>query len=83
MLTQIDEVSTAEEARAISAIGVNHAGVLVGTGEFPRELGMAAAGSVAASILPGSKFSALFLAADIVLVEAWAPAALAQAGAHR
>ena len=71
MLTQIYEVSTAEEARAISAIGVNHVGVLVGTGEFPRELGMAAARSVAACILPGSKFSALFLAADIALVEAW------------
>lgn len=35
MLTQIYEISTPEEARAISAIGVDHIGVLVGNGEFP------------------------------------------------
>jgi phosphoribosylanthranilate isomerase len=35
MLTQIYEVSTPEEARAISEIGVDHIGVLVGDGQFP------------------------------------------------
>ena len=36
MLTQIYEVSTIEEAAAISAIGVDHIGVLVGDGRFSR-----------------------------------------------
>jgi phosphoribosylanthranilate isomerase len=38
MLTQICEVCTSDEARAISEIGVDHIGILVGKGEFPREL---------------------------------------------
>ena len=37
MLTQIYEISTTEEAQAISAIGIDHVGILVGNGEFPRE----------------------------------------------
>ena len=36
MLTQVYEISTIEEAAAISAIGVDHVGVLVGDGRFPR-----------------------------------------------
>jgi phosphoribosylanthranilate isomerase len=72
MIVQIYEVSTPEEARSISAIGVDHVGVLVGDGEFPRELSVEAARTVAAGILPGSKFSALFLTANLTLIEAWA-----------
>jgi phosphoribosylanthranilate isomerase len=72
MITQIYEVSTPQEARAISAIGVDHIGILVGRGEFPRELPVAAAGIVAAAVSPGSKVSALFLTADIALIEDWA-----------
>lgn len=72
MIVQIYEVSTRQEARAISAIGVDHIGVLVGNGEFPRELPLEAAGRVAAGILPTSKFSALILSADITLIEACA-----------
>ncbi len=72
MLTQIYEVSTPEEARAISLIGVDHIGVLVGNGQFPRELPVAAAAGVAEAIQPSSKFSALFLSADISLIEGWA-----------
>jgi phosphoribosylanthranilate isomerase len=71
MLTQIYEVSTAEEARAISAIGVDHIGILVGTGEFPRELPLTTAAEVARAIGTPSKFSALFLAADASLIETW------------
>jgi len=71
MLTQIYEVTTAEEARAISAIGIDHVGVLVGDGEFPRELPLEAAKKVVAGILPGSKFSALFLTPDLALIENW------------
>lgn len=72
MLTQIYEVSTPEEARAISAIGVAHVGILVGNGEFPRELPLSAAADVAAAVLPPAKVSALFLTADVSLIEDWA-----------
>jgi phosphoribosylanthranilate isomerase len=72
MLTQIYEVSTPAQARAISAIGVDHIGILVGDGEFPRELPIEAAQRVAAAVAPGSKCSALFLTARIGLIEAWA-----------
>src|SRR3974390_1644343 len=37
VLTQIYEISSPDEARAISEIGIDHIGVLVGDGEFPRE----------------------------------------------
>jgi len=72
MLTQIYEVSTFDEAQAISEIGVDHIGVLVGRGEFPRELPVEAAARVAAGIVPPSKFSALFLTSDISRIERWA-----------
>jgi phosphoribosylanthranilate isomerase len=72
MLTQIYEISTAEKARSISEIGVDHIGVLVGDGTFPRELSVQAAANVAAAVVPPSKVSALFLTADISLIENWA-----------
>ena len=72
MLTQIYEISSPDEAAAISAIGVDHIGILVGTGEFPRELPLAAAANAARAIAPPSKFSALFLTADTSLIERWA-----------
>ena len=72
MLTQIYEVSAAEEAGAIVAIGVDHIGVLVGDGEFPREQSVAAAARVAAAIRPPARFSALFLGAALSRIERWA-----------
>ena len=72
MLTQIYEVSTPEEARAISEIGIDHIGVLVGNGEFPRELSFEAAATIAAAVRPPSKVSALFLTNDVPLIEEWA-----------
>ena len=68
MLTQIYEVSSAQEAAAISEMGVDHIGVLVGDGSFPREQPLASAVQIAAAIRPPSKFSALFLSADIPFV---------------
>jgi phosphoribosylanthranilate isomerase len=64
MLTQIYEVSTPEAAEAISAIGVDHVGILVGTGEFPREQPLAEAKRIAAGLRRPSKLSALFLSSD-------------------
>jgi phosphoribosylanthranilate isomerase len=72
MLTQIDEIATPAEARAISAFGVDHIGILVGDGEFPRELPVGAAKQVAAAIAAGSKSCALFLTARLGLIEMWA-----------
>ena len=72
MLTQIYEVATPAEARANSAIGVDHIGILVGDGEFPRELPVGTAKEVAAAIAVGSKCCALFLTARLGLIEAWA-----------
>ena len=37
MLVQIYEVTTAAEARALGAMGVDHIGVLVGEGSFHGE----------------------------------------------
>ena len=37
MIVQIYEVTTPAEARALGAMGVDHIGVLVGDGSFPRE----------------------------------------------
>jgi phosphoribosylanthranilate isomerase len=72
VLTQIYEVSSPEEAAAISAIGIDHIGVLVGDGRFPREQPVAAAAKSAAAIAPPARFSALFLTDDIPLIIAWA-----------
>lgn len=74
MLTQIYEVQSPAAADAVSAIGVDHVGVLVGWGDFPRELGLSQARDVAAAIRPGSKFSALLLGADAARIEAFARA---------
>jgi phosphoribosylanthranilate isomerase len=72
MLIQIYEISRPDEAGAVSAIGVDHVGVLVGNGQFPRELPVAVAADVAAGISPPTKFCALFLTNDISLIAAWA-----------
>jgi phosphoribosylanthranilate isomerase len=72
MLTQIYEISRPDEARSISEIGIDHIGVLVGRGEFGRELPVDVAAKIAAGIVPPSKFSALFVTADFALIEQWA-----------
>jgi phosphoribosylanthranilate isomerase len=61
MLSQIYEVTTPDEARSICEIGIDHIGVLVGKGEFPRELPVEAAARVAADTIPPSKFSGLLV----------------------
>jgi phosphoribosylanthranilate isomerase len=67
MLTQVYEITSAEEAAAISAIGVDHIGVLVGDGSFPREQSPASAATIAASI-GSARFSALFLSPDVAYI---------------
>jgi phosphoribosylanthranilate isomerase len=74
MLTQIYEVQSPEAADAVSAVGVDHVGVLVGWGDFPREIGFTQAAAVAAAVRPGSKLSMLFLGHDTARIERMAKA---------
>jgi phosphoribosylanthranilate isomerase len=50
-------------------LGVDHVGVLVGDGSFPRELPVREAAEIMEAIRAPSKPSALFLSADLALVE--------------
>ena len=69
MLVQIYEVTSAEEASALTKLGVDHIGVLVGKGEFPREQSIEAAKRIFVGIPPSSKGSALCLSADLSVIE--------------
>lgn len=68
MIVQIYEVSSAEEAATLSQLGVDHIGVLVGDGSFPREQSINGVKEIFAAIKPGSKGSALSLSADLSLI---------------
>lgn len=64
-LVQIYEVTSPEEANELCRIGVNHIGVLVGKGKFPREQSYAATRQIFASVPAPGKKSALSLADQI------------------
>ena len=68
MLVQIYEIASAQEAAALFRMGVDHIGVLVGDGSFPREFSVASALEIGASVEPPSRLCALFLSADIARV---------------
>jgi phosphoribosylanthranilate isomerase len=68
MLTQIYEVTSPEEAAALSALGVEHVGVLVGEGTFPREHSIARAGEIFAGLHSGAKGCALSLSGDLAAI---------------
>jgi phosphoribosylanthranilate isomerase len=72
MLTQIYEISSADEARGVSEIGIDHIGILVGDGEFPREQPLPRAVEIAAAIVGPGRFSALFLTSRVAFIIAWA-----------
>ena len=65
MLVQIYEVQTPEEAIALLRLGVDHIGVLVGDGMFPRELSIAQTNAIFAAVPAGKKRVALSLSADL------------------
>jgi phosphoribosylanthranilate isomerase len=65
MIVQIYEVTTPAEARALRAMGVDHIGVLVGEGSFPREQTIEKARDIFAAIPSGSRASALSLSHDV------------------
>jgi phosphoribosylanthranilate isomerase len=69
MLVQIYEISSPEEAGALSNLGVDHIGVLVGDGSFPREQSIARAREIFAAISQTpSRTSALSLSNDLDLI---------------
>jgi phosphoribosylanthranilate isomerase len=68
MIVQIYEVTTPAEARALGAMGIDHIGVLVGDGSFPREQTIEKAREIFAAIPSGSKASALSLSHDVDLI---------------
>jgi len=61
MIVQIYEVASRDEAAALSAMGVDHIGVLVGDGAFPREQTIAAAREIFDGVHSGAKCCALSL----------------------
>jgi phosphoribosylanthranilate isomerase len=64
-LVQIYEVTSPPEASALAELGVDHIGVLVGKGIFPREQSYAATRQIFAAVPPVAKKSALSLAREI------------------
>jgi len=64
VLVQIYEVQTPEEALALARLGVDHIGVLVGDGRFPRELPLAQAKAIFAAVPLGAKRVALALSEE-------------------
>ena len=69
MLVQIYEVASAEEACALGNLGVDHIGVLVGDGTFPREQSVQQARLIFSAIPSTSRSIALSLSADLRLIE--------------
>jgi phosphoribosylanthranilate isomerase len=64
MLVQIYEVRTPAEAFALARFGVDHVGVLVGDGAFPRELSADRARAIFSAVPPLARRVALSLSAD-------------------
>jgi phosphoribosylanthranilate isomerase len=68
LIVQIYEVSSPDEARALCGIGVDHVGVVVGAGAFPREQSIARAREIFSMISAPSRGSALCLSDDLGLI---------------
>jgi len=69
VITQVYEITSAEEARGLCALGVDHIGVLVGDGSFPREQPIAAARIIVSAVRAPAKASVLSLSGDVRLIE--------------
>jgi phosphoribosylanthranilate isomerase len=77
MIVQIYETTTPQEAAWMARLGVDHIGVLVGPGQFPREVGVEQALEIFAACGGAAKKLALTLSHDLVhigsIVERTAP----------
>jgi phosphoribosylanthranilate isomerase len=69
MIVQIYEVGSPEEARALGELGVDHIGVLVGDGAFPREQPVQRARLILSAVPPAAMGVALLLSADVRMLE--------------
>jgi phosphoribosylanthranilate isomerase len=69
MLVQIYEVTSPDEASVLAKIGVDHIGVLVGEGEFPREQPVEAAKRIFSTIPHSCRGSALSLSSNLNAIE--------------
>lgn len=68
MIVQIYEVTAPAEARDLGAMGIEHIGVLVGDGSFPREQTIEKAREIFAAIPAESKALLLSLSDDVDLI---------------
>jgi phosphoribosylanthranilate isomerase len=68
MIVQIYEITSAAEACALGEMGVDHIGVLVGDGSFPREQTIETARDIFAAISSKSKSCLLSLSPDMDLI---------------
>ena len=68
MIVQIYEVSTPEEASALCRFGVDHIGILVGDGTFPRERSIGQAREILGAVSAPSEGSVLSLSTDLQLI---------------
>jgi phosphoribosylanthranilate isomerase len=68
VLVQIYETCSPEEAAAQARLGVDHIGVLVGEGSFPRELPAVRARVIFAAVPAGKKRVALSLSPELAEV---------------
>jgi phosphoribosylanthranilate isomerase len=69
MLIQIYEIRSAGEARRVAEAGVDHIGVLVGPGEFPREIGIQDAKIILEAIPEPCRKVVLTLSRDIAAIK--------------
>ena len=65
MIVQIYEVSSPQEARKLAELGVDHIGVLVGKGKYPRELSIKEARTIFQSLPTSAKKVVLSLSNDL------------------
>src|SRR5262245_42221403 len=69
MLVQIYEISSPEEAKALGNLGVDHIGVLVGDGSFPRERTIDDARFIFSAIPSTCRATALLLSSDVRFIK--------------
>lgn len=65
MIVQIYEISSHNEAKELAELGVDHIGVLVGRGKYPRELSIKKAKIIFQSLPPQAKKVVLSLSNDL------------------
>ena len=68
MIVQIYEIQSAQEMRAVAETGVDHPGILVGGGEFPREIGLDHAQEILKEVPAYAKKLVLTLSRNLIAI---------------